>query len=75
MAARPGLVLAGVAFLLGCAMTALFTLMADPFVDSLLQFVVIGVLVIAAVTVAFMFRPGMPPRNPSRHTPAAWLVG
>ena len=72
---RPGLALTAVAFVLGCALTTFFTVMSDPFVASLPQLVVTGVLVIAAVTAAFVVRPDVPRRQPARRAPTAWVVG
>ena len=63
------------AYLLGCALTTFFTLMSNPFFASMPQLIVTGVLVIAAVTAAFIFPRDFPRRLTSRNAPPPWLVG
>ncbi len=72
---RPGLAVTAVAFVLGCGLTTFFTLISDPFVASLPQLIITGVLVIAAVTAAFVIRRDFPGRQPSQLAPAPWVVG
>jgi hypothetical protein len=72
---RPGLCVTAVFFVLGCALTTFFTLMSDPFVASPPQLVGTGILVVAAVTLAFAVKSDFPKRNPSRHAPPPWMVG
>lgn len=50
----PGLLITSLLFMLGCAMTASFSLKSSPFVATRSQFLVVGLLVLVAIVGAFV---------------------
>ena len=53
----PGLVITGLLFVIGCALTASFSLKSSAFVATRSQFIVVGLLVLLAIVGSFAIRP------------------
>lgn len=69
----PGLVITGLLFVIGCALTASFSLKASAFVATRSQFIVVGLLVLLAAVGSFTIRS--PADTGAHETTAAGSIG
>ncbi|MBO0683805.1 MAG: hypothetical protein J2P45_11650 [Candidatus Dormibacteraeota bacterium] len=73
---RPGLAVAAILFVLGCAFNTLSSLRSSSFVASPVELAVVAALVAGAVAAAFgLFPPGARQPAIAGRAPAPWLVG
>jgi hypothetical protein len=71
----PGLVVTALLFLLGCVTTAAFSLQADPFVATRVQFLSVALLIGITIAAAFLVTsPGATPNREAASPPVVFLA-